>query len=100
MPLLAKVRDGNKGRVGDNLGYNLCFATATPSMSRRIVPLHMTMWSAREEGFTSENDKVPDVIRTVANALEKRGIYVYDDGGCLRDCSARGRLAGLFADWG
>ena len=81
MPLLAKVRDGSKGRVGDNLGYNLCFATATPSMSRRIVPLHMTMWSAREEGFTSENDKVLDVVRTVANALEKRGIYVYDRGG-------------------
>ena len=39
MPLLAKVWDGSKGRVGDNLGYNLCFATATPSMSRRIVPL-------------------------------------------------------------
>ena len=81
MPLLAKVRDGSKGRVGDNLGYNLYFATATPSMSRRIVPLHMTMWSAREEGFTSENDKVLDAVRTVANALEKRGICVYDRGG-------------------
>ena len=81
MPFLAKVWDGSKGRVGDNLGYNLCFATATPSMSRRIVPLRMTMWSAKEDGFTSENDKVLGVIRDVARECEKRGIYVYDRGG-------------------
>ena len=66
---------------GDNLGYNLCFATATPSMSRRIVPLRMTMWSAKEDGFTSENDKVLGVIRDVARECGKRGIYVYDRGG-------------------
>ena len=81
MPLLAKVWDGSKGRVGDNLGYNLCFATATPSMSRRIVPLHMTMWSVKEPGFTSENDRVLEVIRRIARAAERRGIYVYDRGG-------------------
>ena len=81
MPLLAKVWDGSRGRVGDNLGYNLCFATATPSMSRRIVPLHMTMWSVKEDGFTSENDKVLDVIRKIAEACGKLGIYVYDRGG-------------------
>ena len=81
MPLLAKVWDGSKGRVGDNLGYNLCFATATPSMSRRIVPLHMTLWSTKEEGFTSENDKVLEVVRKVSSAAGKRGIYVYDRGG-------------------
>ena len=81
MPLLAKVWDGSKGRVGDNLGYNLCFATASPSMSRRIVPLHMTMWSVKEDGFTSENDKVLDVIRKIAEACGRLGIYVYDRGG-------------------
>ena len=81
MPLLAKVWDGSRGRVGDNLGYNLCFATASPSMSRRIVPLHMTMWSTKEEWFTSENEKVLDVIGKVAGACERRGIYVYDRGG-------------------
>ena len=81
MPLLAKVWDGSKGRVGDNLGYNLCFAAASPSMSRRIVPLHMTMWSTKEDGFTSENDKVLEVVRKVAGACEGRGIYVYDRGG-------------------
>ena len=81
MPFLAKVWDGSRGRVGDNLGYNLCFATATPSMSRRIVPLRMTMWSAKEDGFTSENDKVLGVIRDDARECGKRGIYVYDRGG-------------------
>ena len=81
MPLLAKVWDGSRGRVGDNLGYNLCFATASPGMSRRTVPLHMAMWSAKEEGFTGENDKVPEVMGKIARACEGRGIYVYDRGG-------------------
>lgn len=81
MPLLAKVWDGSRGRVGDNLGYNLCFATASPGMSRRIVPLHMAMWSAKEEGFTGENDKVLEVMGKIARACEGRGIYVYDRGG-------------------
>jgi len=81
MPLLAKVWDGSKGRVGDNLGYNLCFATATQSMTRRIVPLRMSVWSTKEDGFTSENDKVLEVIKSLADALGRRGIYVYDRGG-------------------
>lgn len=81
MPLLAKVWDGCRGRVGDNLGYNLCFATASPGMSRRIVPLHMAMWSAKEEGVTGENDKVLEVMGKIAKACEGRGIYVYDRGG-------------------
>ena len=34
MPLLAKVWDGSKGRVDYNLGYNLCFATASPRRAR------------------------------------------------------------------
>ena len=81
MPLLAKVWDGSEGRVGDNLGYNLCFAVACPAMSRRIVPLRAALWSAKEEGFTSENDRVTALIRDIARAAEKRGIYVYDRGG-------------------
>ena len=36
MPLLAKVWDGSEGRVGDNLGYNLCFAIDT-SVRRAVV---------------------------------------------------------------
>ena len=81
MPLLAKVWDGSEGRVGDNLGYNLCFAVACPSMSRRIVPLRAALWSTKEEGFTSENDKVTAMIRDIAHAADGRGIYVYDRGG-------------------
>ena len=81
MPLLAKVWDGSEGRVGDNLGYNLCFAVACPAMSRRIVPLRAALWSTKEEGFTSENDKVTAMIRDIAHAAGRRGIYVYDRGG-------------------
>jgi len=81
MPLLAKVWDGSEGRVGDNLGYNLCFAVACPSMSRRIVPLRAALWSTKEKGFTSENDKITALIGDIAEAAENRGIYVYDRGG-------------------
>ena len=65
------------GCIGDSLSYNLCFATATQSMTRRIVPLRISMWSTKEEGFTSENDKVLEVIKAVSDALDRRGIYVY-----------------------
>ena len=81
MPLLDKVRDGSEGCLGENLGYHLCFAVACPGMSRRIVPLRATMWSAKEEGFMSENDKVKAVVRDVVAAAGRRGIYVYDRGG-------------------
>jgi len=81
MPMLAKVWDGSEGRVGDNLGYNLCFAVACPSMSRRIVPLRAALWSTKEEGFTSENDKIMALVGDIAKAAENRGIYVYDRGG-------------------
>ena len=30
----------------------------------------------------------------------KAQTHTPSEGGCLRDCSARGRLASLFADWG
>ena len=81
MSILAKVWDGSKSRAGDNLGYNLCFATATQSITQRIVPLRMSVWSTKEDGFTSENDKVLEVIKSLADALGRRGLYVYDRAG-------------------
>ena len=39
MPLLAKVWDGSRGRVGDNLGYNLCFARMWPGLGDRLAVL-------------------------------------------------------------
>ena len=45
------------------------------------MPLRMSIWSTKEEGFTTENDKVLEVIKSLADALDRRGIYVYDRGG-------------------
>ncbi len=81
MPYLAKVWDGSKGRVGDNLGYTLCMAIACENGSRRIVPLLLRLWSTTHPEFVSENDEVCQVIGQIASATNKRGIFVYDRGG-------------------
>ena len=81
MELLSKVYDGSKGDVGDNLGYNACMAVACENGSRRIVPLHLRLWSKLAEGFKSDNDEVFDLIRGISSATGKRGVYVYDRGG-------------------
>ena len=39
MPLLAKAWDGGRGRVGDNLGYNLYFARTWPGLGDRLAVL-------------------------------------------------------------
>lgn len=39
MPLLAKAWDGGRGRVGDNLGYNLCFVRTWPGLGDRLAVL-------------------------------------------------------------
>ena len=81
MPYLDKVWDGSKGRVGDNLGYWCCMAVACENGCRRIVPLHLRLWSVKAPGYVSEGDEVQQVIMQVALATNKRGIYVYDRGG-------------------
>jgi hypothetical protein len=81
MEHLAKVWDGSKGEVGDNLGYWGCMAVACESGGRRPIPLHFRLWSAESPGFASENDEVESVVRTISKHTKKRGIYVYDRGG-------------------
>ena len=81
MECLAKVWDGSKGEVGDNLGYHGCMAVACESGGRRPVPLHMRLWSTEADGFKSEFDEVRSVVETIAAHAGKRGIYVYDRGG-------------------
>ena len=58
MEHLAKVWDGSRGEVGDNLGYWGCMAVACDSGGRRPIPLHFRLWSADSPGFVSENDEV------------------------------------------
>lgn len=79
MPYPATVRDGSKGELGD--GYWGCAAVARASGGRRIVPLHLRLWSCESPGFTGENDQIKSVIDTVSGAAKKRGIYVIDRGG-------------------
>ena len=81
MPYLAKVWDGSKGKVGDNLGYTLCMAIACENGCRRIVPLMLRLWSSVHPEYASENDEVCQVVGQIASATNGRGIFVYDRGG-------------------
>jgi len=81
MEYLAKVWDGSKGDVGDNLGFWGCMAVACESGGRRPVPLHFRLWSADSPGFVSENDEVEGVVKAISRHTKKRDIYVYDRGG-------------------
>ena len=81
MEYLAKVWDGSKGEVGDNLGFWGCMAVACESGGRRPVPLHFRMWSADAPGFVSENEEVKAVVDEITKHTKNRGIFVYDRGG-------------------
>ncbi len=81
MEHLAKVWDGSRGEVGDNLGFWGCMAVACESGGRRPVPLHFRLWSTDSPRFVSENDEVENVVRAISRHTKKRGIYVYDRGG-------------------
>ncbi len=79
MPYLATVRDGSAGELA--LGYWSCVAMACEPMRRRVVPLHLRLWSADAPDFVSENHQLLEVIDTVSAATKGRGIYVMDRGG-------------------
>ena len=81
MPYLAKVWDGSRGRVGDNLGYTLCMAIACENGCRKIVPLMLRLWSSVHPEYVSENDEVEQVIGQIASTTNGRGIFVCDRGG-------------------
>ena len=46
-----------------------------------MVPLHLRMWSSEAPDFISENHQISEVIRTISESSEKRGIFVIDRGG-------------------
>ena len=81
MEYLAKVWDGSKGDVGDNLGFWGCMAVACESGGRRPIPLHFRLWSADSPGFVSENEEVKAIVDEITRHTKKRGIFVYDRGG-------------------
>ena len=81
MDYLAKVRDGSKGELGENLGYNGCMAVACESGARQMSPLVLRLWSSEAPDFQSENTEVEAVVDSIAKRTKGRGIYVYDRGG-------------------
>ena len=79
MPYLATVRDGSTGELAP--GYWSCVAMACEPDRRRVIPLHLRLWSAKAPDFESENQQIIGVIDTVYGATGGRGVYVIDRGG-------------------
>lgn len=78
---LARVWDGSKGEVGDNLGFWGCMAVACESGGRRPIPLHFRLWSAVSPGFASENEEAKSIVDGITRHTKRRGTFVYDRGG-------------------
>ena len=53
MPYLATVRDGSTGELVP--GYWSCVAMACEPTQRRVIPLHLRLWSAEAPDFVSES---------------------------------------------
>lgn len=79
MPYLATVRDGSSGELVP--GYWSCLAMACEPQRRRVIPLHLRLWSAEAPDFVSENHQLLEVVDTIRAATNGRGIYVVDRGG-------------------
>ena len=79
MPHLATIHDGSTGEPAT--GYSGCMAVACEPRTRQMIPLHLRMWSSEAPDFISENHQVLEVMRTIHQAAEGRGIFVYDRGG-------------------
>lgn len=79
MPFLATVRDGSTGELGP--GYWTCHVIGCESNSRRMTPLHQSLWSAEAPGFESENFEILNAVDTVRKETTDRGIWVMDRGG-------------------
>ncbi|MGC9424161.1 transposase [Vibrio sp.] len=79
MPFLGQVRDGSTGQIVK--GYWSCLAVACEAGKRRMIPLHHRIWSSSAPDFVSENHQIHEIINTISEAVNKRGIYVIDRGG-------------------
>ena len=79
MPYLAKVRDGNTGEIVN--GYWTCHIAGCEPGRRRMMPLHLSLWSHKAPDFESENTQILNAIDTLGAAVNGRGIWVMDRGG-------------------
>ena len=81
MPYLAKVWDGSRGEVGENLGYWGCMAIACERGSHRVVPLQFRLWSTEDPECKGETEEIKAIVDSIRKEVGNRGIYVYDRGG-------------------
>ena len=85
MEYLYTVRDGSRSRsdTAPELvnGYTGCMAVARNPRSRRIVPLHFSLWSTIAPDYRSENDELGRILGLIREVHGNKGIYVYDRGG-------------------
>jgi len=83
MEFLDKVRDGSEDAIGR--GYWLLKVIATEVEGERMVPLVGKLYSALAPGHVRENREILEVMDMVADAVNKRGIWVMDRGGDRRN---------------
>ena len=85
MEYLYTVRDGSRSRSDADPelvnGYTGCMAVACNPGSRRIVPLHFSLWSTIAPDYRSENDELGRILGLIREVHGSKGIYVYDRGG-------------------
>jgi hypothetical protein len=79
MPYLSRVRDGSTGEIVP--GYWTCHIVACEPKSRRMLPLHLSLWSQKAPEFDSENTQILRAVDTVHTSVKDRGIWVMDRGG-------------------
>lgn len=82
MEYLAEVRDGSEGTIGP--GYWCMTVVAAHRSTAQIIPLYQELYSQEAPGFDSENEEILGAVHTVAQATEKRGIWLMDRGGDRR----------------
>jgi len=83
MQYLGRVHDGSESELGT--GYWTCNVVAADVGSSTIIPLLGQLYSAVAPGFASENHEILSVIKMVASATKKRGLWVIDRGGDRRN---------------
>ena len=79
MPYLARVRDGSTGEIVN--GYWTCHIAACEPGKRRMIPLHLSLWSQKAPDFDSENECILRALDIVKSQINGRGIWVMDRGG-------------------
>jgi len=79
MEYLAQVRDGSDKVLG--MGYWVNTVVGAEVGSSEITSLLHTLYSQNAKDFVSENQEMIDAVRTVSEATDGRGIFVFDRGG-------------------